>query len=280
MRIRDRDLGGAQPQGKPGRLIELRKGDIKIPHQYQRNLSRSRAAKIAREFDWFQFGVLAVAQRNDPATGAKEYFVVDGQHRLSAARQRADLDLLPCMLFDFEGAEHEAQIFVQNQLRRKPLVTRDLHKAELFAGGEFGAAARRAQDFIDTLQCEAIPLKSIRDLMLRKPEAFVRIAPLIPDLVGTATLRKDFIEAVVWLEDVLGPEESLATTHRKRLFDKGYEPLVELMIAYEAQHRQGVAKIASPRMKAEALRWALFHAGHTLEPVTQAGPEPGASAIR
>jgi hypothetical protein len=47
------------------------------------------------------------------------------------------------------------------------------------------------------------------------------------------------------------------------------------MIAYEAQHRQGVAKIASPRMKAEALRWALFNAGHTLEPVTQAGFEPG-----
>ena len=166
------------------------------------------------------------------------------------------------MLFDFDGAEHEAQIFVQNQLRRKPLVTRDLHKAELFAGGEFGAAARRAQDFIDTLQCEAIPLKSIRDLMLRKPEAFVRIAPLIPDLVGTATLRKDFIEAVVWLEDVLWPEESLATTHRKRLFDKGYDPLVQLMIAYEQENRgeYRIGKIASPRMKAEALRWALFHA--------------------
>jgi hypothetical protein len=257
-------------QGKPGRLIELRKTDINIPHEYQRDLLKSRATKIAREFDWFQFGVLIIAHRNG------EYFVVDGEHRLTAALSLEELDLLPCMLYDFEGPLHEAEIFIKLQVNRKSLVTRDLHKAELFVGGEFGAVAQKSQEFIESLDCEAYPLSTIRLLRRQKSRAFARIAPLIPELVGTATLRKDFIEAIVYLEDVLGPHESLATVHRKQLFDKGYEPLVDLMIAYETQHRKGVAKIASPRMKAEALRWALFTAGHRPEAVTQAGPLPGA----
>jgi hypothetical protein len=207
--------------------------------------------------DWFQFGVLIIAHRNG------EYFVVDGEHRLTAALSLEELDLLPCMLYDFDGTLHEAEIFIKLQVSRKSLVTRDLHKAELFIGGEFGAVAQKSQEFIESLDCESYPLSTIRLLRRQKSRAFTRIAPLIPELVGTATLRKDFIEAAVYLEDVLGKldePESLATTHRQRLFGMGYEPLVALMIAHEAQHRDGVAKIASPRMKAEALRWALFHA--------------------
>src|SRR5438067_11762005 len=99
-------------QGKPGRLIELRKTDIRIPHEYQRDLLKPRAAKIAREFDWFQFGVLIIAHRNG------EYFVVDGEHRLTAALSLEELDLLPCMLYDFDGPLHEAEIFIKLQVSR------------------------------------------------------------------------------------------------------------------------------------------------------------------
>lgn len=260
-------------KGKPGRLVELRKTDIRIPHEYQRFLSRSRAARIARDFDWFEFGVLIVAHRNG------EYFVVDGQHRLNAALQLPCVDMVPCLLYDFEGPQHEAEVFALLQLRRKPLVTRDLHRAELFVGGEFGHAAQRAQQFIDTLQCESVPLSTIRQLWKTKPAAFERIEALLPELVGTATLRKDFIEAIVYLEDALDAagEGSLADM-RARLIDVGYDQLVALMIRYEAENRDTVSKIASPRMKAEALKWALANAPH-MELVSHDGETIGARVI-
>lgn len=140
--------------------------------------------------------------------------------------------------------------------RRKPLVTRD---AELFVGGEFGATARAAQAFVDTLQAGNVPLSTIRSLWRQKPAAFARVAPLIPVLVGAADLRKDFIEAIVYLEDVLADEDaSLATTHRHALLSIGYDNAVAGMLRYHREHAgDRVSKVASPRMKAEALRMAL-----------------------
>ena len=37
--------------------------------------------------------------------------------------------------------------------------------AELFAAGEFGAVARAAEDFVSGLECESVPLASIRKLV-------------------------------------------------------------------------------------------------------------------
>src|SRR5260370_15076891 len=188
--------------GEPGRLVELRKGDILVP-EYQREIDWPRVKRYAKEFDWFLFGVLYMSYRSP------DYYVVDGRHRLEAARLVADVDLVPAMTFNFNGAQHEAELFVKLNRYRKPLVTHDVHSAELLAGGEFGAVARLAEDFIGTLECESVPLASIRKLVATKPEAFARIAPLIGPLVGPATLAKDFIQAIVDLQDTI--EHSLAT---------------------------------------------------------------------
>jgi hypothetical protein len=260
--------------GKPGRLVELRKSDILIP-EYQREVDWPRVKRCAREFNWFLFGVLYVSYR------PPDYFVVDGRNRLEMVRLRPEIDMAPCMVFDFNGPQHEAEIFVELQKYRKPLVTKDVHSAELFAGGDFGATARAAEDFVQGLDCETVPLASIRKLVRSKPEAFNRIAPLISNLVGPLALHKDFIEAIVYLEDVLGPENSLADKHRRLLLHTGYERLLAAMTTYHAQHMEGrLAKVASPRLKADALRWALFEQGCTFEPIGPDGDLIGAEAAR
>jgi hypothetical protein len=115
------------------------------------------------------------------------------------ARLRDEVDMVPCMGFDFNGPEHEAEIFVKLQRYRKPLVTKDMHGAELFAGGEFGRVAQVAQAFVDGLHCETVPLASIRKLARVKPEALERVKPLLDPLVGPTALHKDFIEALsIW----------------------------------------------------------------------------------
>jgi hypothetical protein len=259
-------------EGKPGRLIELRKGDIKTP-EYQREISWPRIKRGAAAFDWHLFGTLYVASR------APDYYVVDGRHRLEMARLLQEIDMVPCIMFDFDGPQHEAEVFVKLQLLRKPLVTRDMHSAELLAGGEFGAVARAAESFVEGLDCETVPLASIRKLVRQKPEAFQRIASMITTLVGPQALAKDFIEAIVYLEDVLGAEgETLASTENtRRIFDAGYERLLALMLQYQhtSQSDGRLGKVASPRLKADALRWALDNSP-TFEPIEHMGENIGA----
>jgi hypothetical protein len=254
-----------EAHGKQGRLVEMRKSDIKVP-EYQREVDWPRIKRCAREFDWFLFGVLYASYRSP------DYYVVDGRHRLEMARLLDEVDMVPCMGFDFHGPEHEAEIFVKLQRYRKPLVTKDMHGAELYAGGEFGRIARVAQEFVDGLHCETVPLASIRKLARVKPEALERVKPLLDPLVGPAPLHKDFIEALVYLEGSLEPGESLATRHRGRLLDMGYNRLVAGMLEYQRRHQSDrISKVASPRMKADALRWALCEDGYTLVPVGELG---------
>ena len=125
--------------GKPGRLVELRKGDVRVP-EYQRAPDQARIRRYAREFDWFLFGVLYVSYRSP------DYYVVDGLHRLEASRLVPCVDTVPAILYEFEGPQHEAEVFVKLQRYRKPLVTKDIQSAELQAGGDFGAIARKARD--------------------------------------------------------------------------------------------------------------------------------------
>lgn len=235
----------------PGQLMLLRKGDIKIPTEYQRLLDRHRARRIADKFDWFLFGVLKVSYRNG------EYFVVDGQHRLYAATLRDDIDTVPAILFDFNGPEHEAQVFVMEQVMRKGLVTQDIHKAELFAGGDFGKIARSAQAFIDTTEASSVPLSTIRQLWRRYPHAFESVGSLINELVAGVPLRKDFLEAMIHLEHSLPEGESLASK-RDILHAIGAEELVAEMLTYLSEHAgDRIGKVASPRAKAEALAYVI-----------------------
>lgn len=257
--------------GKPGRLVELRKSDIRVP-EYQREVDWPRIKRGAKEFDWFLFGVLYVSYR------APDYYVVDGRHRLEMARLLPGIDMIPCMAFNFGGPEHEAEVFVKLQRYRKPLVTKDMHGAELFAGGEFGAVARLAEEFVQGLDCETVPLASIRRLVQSKPDAFRRVAPLVQALVGPVALHKDFIEAIVYLEDAMG---HLAETHHDRIMGMGYERLMAGMQEYHARKHaaERLGKVASPRLKADALKWALFDDGYALEPVVREGVKIGARVI-
>jgi len=85
-------------------------------------------------------------------------------------------------------------------------------------------------------------------------------------------------DAVTYLEDVLGPDDSQADKHYKRPFDMGYEPAggADDCRLAPARGKDRIATIAYPRMGAEAVRWAPYTAGHILQPVVSNGQEFGA----
>jgi hypothetical protein len=106
---------------------------LQIDEQYQRSLETDRSEslirRIAAHWDWGLCQPLFVARRGDGGL-----FVVDGQHRLAAARLRADIWQLPCVVTGFDTPAAEAEAFVQLNQQRRPLTQLELFKAALASG--------------------------------------------------------------------------------------------------------------------------------------------------
>jgi hypothetical protein len=60
--------------------------------------------------------------------------VIDGQHRLAAARIRGDIDHLPAVVGSYASTADEAASFVHLNQQRRPLGKLDLFKAAVASG--------------------------------------------------------------------------------------------------------------------------------------------------
>lgn len=120
-------------------LENHRIGDLNVDTAYQRSIeggqSKSLIRKIAMFWDWALFHPLAVARRADGSL-----WVVDGQHRLAAARMRRDLYDLPCVVSPSRSLADEAASFVAMNVQRRAMTKLDLFKAAV-AGEDSEAAA-------------------------------------------------------------------------------------------------------------------------------------------
>lgn len=119
-------------------------GQLAVDPTYQRELdgrSRQLILRIVKGWDWNLFQPLVVARRQDGAL-----FVVDGQHRLEAARQRGDIQQLPCVIFQSAGEGDEAGIFVALNQERRPLTPFALWKGAIASGDEQALALQALLD--------------------------------------------------------------------------------------------------------------------------------------
>ncbi|HQS95051.1 MAG: hypothetical protein B7X90_01950 [Novosphingobium sp. 17-62-19] len=127
-------------RGRRPTLMNCMIGELKVDETYQRSInngsSRSLIVKIAKEWDWSLFQLLIVSRRIDGAL-----YVVDGQHRLSAARIRRDLYDLPCSIYDFGSVAEEARAFGKLNQQRRPLGALDLFRAAVSSGLDDDALA-------------------------------------------------------------------------------------------------------------------------------------------
>lgn len=121
------------PLGLRPSLENCRIGDLNVDPGYQRSIdtsaSQSLIRKIAMFWDWTLFHPLTVARRPDGSL-----WVVDGQHRLSAARLRGDLYDIPCVVSAYSDRADEAASFVAMNVQRRPLTALELFRAALAAG--------------------------------------------------------------------------------------------------------------------------------------------------
>lgn len=118
------------PLGRMPVLQFMRPAELQIDPAYQRSIegpeSQALIRKIAQFWNWDLCQPLVISRRADGGL-----YVIDGQHRLEAARLRGDIDQLPGVVGDYANAADEAASFVHLNQQRRALKTIDLFKAAL-----------------------------------------------------------------------------------------------------------------------------------------------------
>lgn len=136
------------PLGLRPSLENCRIGDLNIDAEYQRSTeggsSQALIRRIAMFWDWSLFHPLALSRRGDGSL-----WVVDGQHRLAAARLRGDIYDLPCVVSSYASAADEAASFVAMNVQRRPLSALDLFRAAQAASDDQAEAIATLLDRAD-----------------------------------------------------------------------------------------------------------------------------------
>lgn len=134
----------ATPRGTLPVLQYCLPSQLKVDPLYQRELdskSQRLIRDIAEQWDWSLCQPLVVASRRDGSL-----FVVDGQHRLEAARHRGDIAQLPCVIVHPADPADEAAAFVALNQRRRPLTAFAMYNGALAAGDEAAIQLQRLLD--------------------------------------------------------------------------------------------------------------------------------------
>jgi hypothetical protein len=175
-----------QPQRGMRPSLEFRPiPQLQIDASYQRSIdtgpSQSLVRRIAMHWDWGLCQPLTVAKRDDGSL-----WVIDGQHRLAAARMRHDIYDLPCVVVSSVSAADEAASFVALNQQRRPLTALDLFKAALQARDEEAVLIEHA------LQAAGLSLGRTTNYDSLKPGQVVNVGGLqrVYRRDGEAVLRR------------------------------------------------------------------------------------------
>lgn len=117
-------------QGKQGVQCQINKNLLLVNEEYQRTAISTKVLEMASAWSWISCGVIVVAKRDD------NYWVIDGQHRVLAAKRRSDIKEIPCIVFDTENISDEASGFLATNTNRKPVTSHGKHKALVVSGDD------------------------------------------------------------------------------------------------------------------------------------------------
>lgn len=119
------------PLGRMPVLQFVPPAELSVDPVYQRSLdtgpSQTLIRRIAQFWNWDLCQPLVVSRRR--ADDGERFFVIDGQHRLEAAKLRADIAQMPCVVVEYTSAADEAASFVHLNQQRRPLTKLDVFKA-------------------------------------------------------------------------------------------------------------------------------------------------------
>jgi hypothetical protein len=114
---------------EPGEFRWIDKSKLGVDPRYQRLDIKQRTLRCMKhKWSWIACGCLIVALRPDGTL-----WVIDGQHRLLGARQRDDIQEMPCLVFNSTHVRQEAEGFYNTQTNRGAMSSIDSFRAEITA---------------------------------------------------------------------------------------------------------------------------------------------------
>jgi hypothetical protein len=130
-----------EPLGRPPSIENRHPSELEIDDSYQRSTTTMSSTmlirKIARNWDWRMCLPLVVSRRENG------FYVIDGQHRLAAARLRDDIRYLPCCISTYGSIVDEAAMFVAMNRTRKAIGQLDDFHASVASGDVDAMAIER-----------------------------------------------------------------------------------------------------------------------------------------
>jgi hypothetical protein len=101
---------------KPGVLMGVPKTELQVDKTYQRRVNVRAVHRIALNWNYIACGALICSMRGP---NASIYYIVDGQHRWEAAKQREDVKEIPCLVFEILDIKDEAAGFLAANTERQ-----------------------------------------------------------------------------------------------------------------------------------------------------------------
>lgn len=185
---------------EPGRFGMLNKGLLQVSPAYQRNLVESKAVSMASAWSWFACGTIIVGKRNGV------FWVIDGQHRVAAAKRRSDIKTLPCLVFESDSIAQEAQGFLDANTARRPVFSTDKYRAALAADDaiavKFNGICSRLNIRVIGTTNKARDLKCIAWALSRTKEdatAFETVLGVAIDISGSVSLHEKVLGSLWYI---------------------------------------------------------------------------------
>lgn len=215
---------------EPGEFKMINKHKLMIDHSYQRNASKGRVKLINKDWSWLACGVIIVASREEGL------FVVDGQHRVLAALSRADIEMLPCMVFKIKTIEKEAKGFLTAQVGRKPLTSYDKFSAQIIAGDEnaiFVNQLLEKYDLIPGNYTAGSDCKTVKCLycMIQwasyNKDVFEQVWPLIVEVCKGNVIKDRIVSGFAYLANHSDGEGILTPYWKQKIISIPYQRYIE-----------------------------------------------------
>ncbi len=243
-KIRKVDRYNWAVQDSPGDLRMVNKSSLLVDHAYQRTAKEAKLLSIARNWSWVACGAIVVADREGVL------YVIDGQHRVLAARKRHDIVELPCIVFRTQAAKQEAKGFLAAQLQRKAITSIEKFRAlitvedpaALIVQSLLADVGKSAGDgkTASSVRCIAILLKWADT----DPDLLRETWPLIVEASGDDSMKDRLVDGLLYIAKNM-PEGQRLTDRvwSSRVLKVGGRGLLEGAAKAAAYYAAGGAKV-------------------------------------
>jgi hypothetical protein len=221
-------------------IVWLPTQTLLVDSDYQRRVSQSKVSKMAKNWHPQSVGVIVVSLRADG-----RYYVIDGQHRVAAAK-KIGITELRCEVHKDLPIQTEAKTFHYNNANRKSPNRIELFNALRIEGdpavalvdrlvASVGRHVGEGKSTATNIRCAG----ALHEFALNYPETLERVWPLLAELCKGEVLDERLVRAFHYLEPRIAPRSLTEATIAKRLIRMGYRKVLGFINQSAAAYARG-----------------------------------------